>query len=125
MLEIQEKLSDEGYDELRASVGEGLHITEALDGERVIGFIAYVYHEKETVIHDYDDGDDLMLCDGLVRSVFFKSCLKGIETVVFSLPDSSKYENLRKLRFIPKDGFTAENIDSFMNGCENCKHSSS
>ena len=52
-----------------------------------------------------DDGGDLMLCDGLVRSVLFKSCLKGIGTAVFDIEDSSKLEN----------------IDSFMNGCDNCK----
>ena len=69
-----------------------------------------------------DDGGDLMLCDGLVRSVLFKSCLKAIDKAVFELPDEHKYEPLRKLRFISGESRTAENIDSFLNGCENCKH---
>ena len=87
-----------------------------------MGFIAYAYKPDKTVIFDYDDGGELLLCDGLVRSVIFKSCLKGIETAVFDLPDEKKYESLRRLRFLEQDSRTAESIDSFMNGCQNCKH---
>lgn len=123
MLEIQEKFGTDGYEELvRRSVGYELHITEALDGGQAVGFIAYAYKPDITVIFDYDDGGELMLCDGLVRSVLFKSCLKGIGTAVFNLPDEKKYENIRRLRFLEQGGTTAENIDSFMNGCQNCKH---
>ncbi len=123
MLEIQEKFGTEGYEELAARHSDVvmLHITEALDRGEAIGFIAYSYEGDHTVIYDMDDGGDLMLCDGLVRSVLFKSCLKGIGTAVFDIEDSSKLETLRKLRFISADSNRAENIDSFMNGCENCK----
>lgn len=124
MLEIQEKFDTNGYEEtVRRSAGCELHITEALDGGQAVGFIAYAYKPDKTVIFDYNDGGELMLCDGLVRSVIFKSCMKGIETAVFDLPDEKKYDNLRRLRFLEKDSRTAENIDSFMNGCQNCKHS--
>lgn len=123
MLEIQEKFSSEGYEAL-ISFAEGveLHITEALEKGEVTGFIAYAYENDRTVVYDYDDGGDLMLCDGLVRSVIFKSCLKGIETAEFRLMDKERYDNLRKLRFIPENSNIAENIDSFMNGCQNCKN---
>ena len=80
MLEIQERFDTAGYEELLAA-NPGvvkLHITEALDGGNVLGFIAYSYEGDKTVVYDYDDGGDLMLCDGLVRSVMFKSCLKAI-----------------------------------------------
>lgn len=123
MLEIQEKFGTEGYEELVCrSAGYELHITEALEGGQAVGFIAYAYKPDKTVIFDYDDGGELMLCDGLVRSVLFKSCLKGISTVVFELPDDKKYESLHRLRFLEQDSRTAENIDSFMNGCQNCRH---
>lgn len=122
MLEIQEKFSTEGYESVAdASKGSMLHITEAFDKGNVIGFIAYSYEGARTIVYDYSDGGDLFLCDGLVRSVMFKSCLKGINTVTFTLSDTSKYKNLRKLRFISADSDTAENIDNFMNGCKNCK----
>ena len=124
MLEIQEKFSTEGYEELVSAHSNvvKLHITEALDGNDVIGFIAYSYEGDYTDIYDLDDGGDIVLCDGLVRSVLFKSCLKAIDKAVFQIDDEDKLERLRKLKFIPNDSKTAENIDNFMNGCENCKH---
>ena len=124
MLEIQEKLDTKGYEELIEAHRDVvmLHITEALDRGAAIGFIAYSYEGDRTVVYDYDDGGDLMLCDGLVRSVLFKSCLKAIDKCEFKLPDDRKYEHLIKLRFLSGDSRIAENIDSFMNGCENCKH---
>lgn len=125
MLEIREKFSTEGYEAAAtAAKGRTFHITEAFDRGEVIGFIAYSYEGDRTVVYDYCDGGELILCDGLVRSVMFKSCLKGIETVTFTLSDADKYKNLRRLKFIPFDGDTAEKIDSFMNGCENCKKKS-
>lgn len=125
MLEIQEKFGTDGYEELlRRSDGYDLHITEAIEVGQAVGFIAYAYKPDKTVIFDYDDGGELMLCDGLVRSVLFKSCLKGIETAVFNLPEEKKYDNLRRLHFLKSNSITAENIDRFMNGCQNCKHNS-
>ena len=124
MLEIQEKLDTKGYEALVNAHPDVvmLHITEALDRGEPIGFIAYSYEGDRTVVYDYDHRGDLMLCDGLVRSVLFKSCLKAIDKCEFDLPDEDKYEPLRKLRFISGDSRTAGNIDSFMNGCENCKN---
>ena len=123
MLEIQEKFGTDGYEELveKHSNVVMLHITEALDRGEAIGFIAYSYEGDHTAVYDLDDGGDLMLCDGLVRSVLFKSCLKGIDTAVFDIDDDNKLERLRKLKFIPSDSNVAGNIDSFMNGCEHCK----
>lgn len=123
MLEIQEKFSTEGYEAVAdAAKGKQLHITEALDNGTVIGFIAYSYDDDVTVVYDYDDGGELLLCDGLVRSVMFKSCLKGIQVMTFRLPTADKYKSLHRLKFIPEGSDTAENLDGFMNGCENCKH---
>ncbi len=119
MLEIQERFDTVGYEHLNSAAKE-LHITEALDSGRPIGFIAYSYGKEQTTVHDYDDGGDLMLCDGLVRSVMFKSALKGIENMLFQLPDEEKYTPLRRLRFLQGDSKLCENLDSFMNGCESC-----
>lgn len=123
MLEIREKFIADGYEELFGSaVSDSFHITEAVDKDKVIGFIAYSYETDKTIVYDYDDGGDLMLCDGLVRSVIFKSCLKAVEVVEFQLSDEKKYADLRKLKFLAENSKTAENIDSFMNGCQDCRH---
>ncbi|MBQ8123081.1 MAG: hypothetical protein IJ170_07195 [Ruminococcus sp.] len=122
MLEIQEKFDNTGYEELVESASpQNLHITEALDGGAPIGFIAYWYGADKTTVCAFDDGGDLMLCDGLVRSVMFKSVLKGIEVMEFALSDTAGFENLRKLRFLTGDSRICEDLNSFMNGCESCK----
>ena len=101
MLEIQEKFDVSGYENLVARAGvKNLHITEALDRGNVSGFIAYAYDAEKTIVYDYSDSGDIMLCDGLVRSVMFKSVLKGIETMEFILGEENKYENLIKLKFL-------------------------
>jgi hypothetical protein len=123
MLEIQERFDIVGYEKLREAAGSAeLHITEALDRGSVIGFIAYSYGAERTVIYDYDDGGDLMLCDGLVRSVMLKSVLKGIKHMLFELDDSSKFDDLTKLRFVSGDSRQCSDLDSFMNGCQSCKN---
>ncbi len=125
MLEIQEKFDTTGYESVIAAAGaNNVHITEAVNGDERLGYIAYAYEAERTVVYGYDDGGDLMLCDGLVRSVMFKSVLKGIETMVFEIPDKSRYESLRKLRFLGVGTNVCGDLNSFMNGCENCKNKS-
>lgn len=122
MLEIQEKFDVTGYEDIISSAGNcaDVHITEAMDKGRAVGFIAYAYETDRTVVYACDDGGDLMLCDGLVRSVMFKSVLKGIETMVFEM--SGGHENLRKLRFITGESNVCEDLNSFMNGCQSCRN---
>ena len=60
MLEIQERFDTVGYEHLN-SAAEELHITEALDSGRPIGFIAYSYEGDRTVVYDYAAGADCAL----------------------------------------------------------------
>ena len=123
MLEIQERFGSEGYEELRKAAGSvELHITEAFDKESVIGYIAYSYGTERTVVYGLDDGGDIMLCDGLVRSVMLKSVMKGIKRMLFELDDDSCFERLRSLRFVSADSRQCSDLDSFMNGCQSCKN---
>ena len=123
MLDIQEKFDSAGYESVVAAAGvNNVHITEALDADSPIGFIAYAYEAERTIVYDYDDGGDLMLCDGLVRSVMFKSCLKAIGKCEFRLPDKTGYDALKKLRFLEGDSTVADDLDRFMNSCEHCKN---
>lgn len=123
MLEIQERFDTEGYEAVtEIAAGADIHITEALDHGQVTGFIAYSYGRAKTTVYAYEDGGDLMLCDGLVRSVMFKSVLKGIEKMEFDLKDNADYDNLRRLRFLTGDSRICGDLSSFMNGCEHCKN---
>lgn len=121
MLEIREKNSLDGYEELAVLYGDSLRIAESYEKGEVSGYVAYAYEEGRTIIYDYSCGGDLALCDGLIRSVLFKSILKGIDTAVFMLMDKVKYENLIRLRFISAEQNTMSNLNEFMNGCKNCR----
>ncbi|MBR1822702.1 MAG: hypothetical protein IJ779_00565 [Ruminococcus sp.] len=121
MLEIQEKFSTEGYEALAERAGDvQLHITEALDGGRVTGYIAYAYGNDKTTVYGFDDGGDLLLCDGLVRSVMFKSVLKGIEHMLFETDKG--FENLVKLRFLKEGSKMCSDLSGFMDSCKSCKN---
>lgn len=122
MLEIQEKFDTAGYEEIIERAGvNNIHITEALDCGKTVGFIAYAYEAERTIVYDYDDGGDLMMCDGLVRSVMLKSVLKGIETMVFEMMEKDKFTNLVKLNFLTDGSNICKELDRFMNACEKCK----
>ena len=121
MLEIQEKFSTEGYEDIVKKAGKAdIHITEALDSGKVTGYIAYSYGSDKTIVYGFDDGGDLLLCDGLVRSVMFKSVLKGIEHMLFET--ESGFENLVKLKFLKEGSKMCSDLSSFMNSCQSCKH---
>ena len=122
MLEIQERFDTAGYEHIIAAAGiNNVHITEALDGNRAVGYIAYAYEAERNVVYDFDDGGDLMLCDGLVRSVMLKSAMKGIETMTFEPAEKDKLASLVKLHFLAEGSNVCENVDGFLNACEHCK----
>ena len=77
-----------------------LYLTEALDGDKVTGFIVYAYETEQVAVHAVNDGGDLYLCDGLVRSVLFKGLLRGLNEAVFRLTDTAMMEKMRTLRFV-------------------------
>ena len=121
MLEIQERFSTEGYEKLVEKAGSSqLHITEALDGDRVTGYIAYSYGSDKTTVYGFDDGGDILLCDGLVRSVMFKSVLKGIEHMLFEIDGG--FDNLKKLRFLKDDSRMCSDLSGLMDSCKSCGH---
>lgn len=99
-----------------------LYLTEALDGDQVMGYIVYAYEPEAVAIHAVNDGGDLYLCDGLVRSVLFKGMLRGRNRAVFLLNEAEMMEKMRKLRFVKNDGNTLENIAEIMDNCKSCRN---
>ena len=74
-----------------------------------------------TYVYGFDCGGDIMLCDGLVRSVMLKSVLKGIDSMFFALPENADISALCKLRFISEDSRLCTELESFMGHCSDCK----
>lgn len=125
MLEIKEVSDTEGYEDIvKSAAGGEFHITESLENGRKTGYIAYIYGEDKTVVCGLDDGNDLLLCDGLVRSVMLKSVLKGINRLDFEIADESIFRKLEKLRFLENGSRICSGIEKFMDGCGNCKNKS-
>lgn len=122
MLEIQETFEFEKYSDVIAKAGDKkLHITEALDKGNVTGFIAYSYADEEVIICDFEDNGDLYLCDGMVRSVLFKGCLKGLDKAYFDIDNEEKLKRLKSLLFVKDDSKTLDNMNEFMDKCKKCK----
>lgn len=125
MLKILEQTNHEPYRALLDTICSQypLYLTEAMDGEQVTGYIVYAYEPDAVAVHAVDDGGDLMLCDGLVRSVLFKGLLRGLNKGVFRLQDTAMLDKMRTLRFVNNGQNTLENIAEIMDNCKSCRES--
>ncbi len=125
MLKILEQPNTAPYQEIFDGIRTDypLYLTEAMDGDKVTGYIVYAYEPEQVAVHALDDGGDLMLCDGLVRSVLFKGLLRGLNKGVFRVTDASMMEKIRTLRFVKSDKIVLENIAEIMDNCKSCKES--
>ncbi|MBE6851077.1 MAG: hypothetical protein E7504_05000 [Ruminococcus sp.] len=125
MLKILEQTNHEPYRAVLDAISTEypLYLTEALDGEQVTGYIVYAYEPEAVAIHTVNDGGDLYLCDGLVRSVLFKGLLRGLNRAVFLLKDDGMMQNMQKLRFVKNDENTLGNIAEIMDNCKSCRKS--
>lgn len=125
MLKILEQQNTAPYQHILDTIRTEykLWLTEAMDGDKVTGYIIYAYEPEQVAVHAVDDGGDLMLCDGLVRSVLFKGLLRGLNKGVFRVTDASMMDKMRKLRFVKNDEIVLENIEEIMDNCKSCKES--
>lgn len=121
MLEIHEKKSTEGYDNLLSQINaQNIKIIESFSSDVVDGYGIYSAADGKITVYDYD-GDDLNIIDGIIRTILFKGQFKGINECKFSLIDNSKYKKLESLKFIGDSDKTIHDIADFMNNCKKCK----
>ncbi len=123
MLKILEQTNHEPYRAVLDAIQSAypLYLTEAMEGEQVTGYIVYAYEPDAVAVHAVQDGGDLMLCDGLVRSVLFKGLLRGLNKGVFRLQDAAMMERMEKLRFVKNSQNELGNIAEIMDNCKSCK----
>lgn len=121
MLQILKKEGNEGYEELLNELGlsdaQNIKISEAVDGEKVGGFGIYSLSSEQLTVYKISYGGDLMLGDGLIRSILFLAALKGVEKAVF---ENGSDELPSKLCMI-KEGNVLEPVSEVFGGCESCK----
>ena len=121
MLQIIKKDGTKGYESVLGDLGlsenKNVMISEAVDGEKVNGYGIYELRPDEEVIYKISDGGDLMLADGILRSILFLAALRGVEKAVFECGS----EKLPNRLGILKDGTVLEPISDIFGGCESCK----
>ena len=123
MLQIIKKDGVSGYEDVLKSLGlseaDGVSISEAVNGDIIDGYGIYRLEPEQITVYKISDGGDLMLSDGIIRSILFLAAMKGVEKAVFELGSD---EPAKKLRLI-KEGNILEPISDIFGGCESCKSS--
>ena len=123
MLQIIKKDGVSGYEDVLKSLGlreaDGVSISEAVNGDLIDGYGIYRLEPEQITVYKISDGGDLMLSDGIIRSILFLAAMKGVEKAVFELGSD---EPAKKLRLI-KEGNILEPISDIFGGCESCKGS--
>lgn len=122
MLQILKKEGTEGYESILESLGiadnPNVRISEAVDGNDISGYGIYEITPSEMIIYAVSDGGDLMLADGILRSILFLGALKGIEKAEFKAGSESFPKRLAMI----KEGTVLDPISDVFNGCQSCKH---
>lgn len=121
MLQIIKKDGVKGYEnilrELCLENDESVSVSEALNGGKADGFGIYKLEPDLITVYKISDNNDLMLADGILRSILFLAASRGVEKAVFEndAPDIAK-----KLGLI-KSCNILEPISDIFGGCESCK----
>ena len=95
-----------------------ISVSEAVDGDLVLGYALYKISPEAIEIFKISPQNDLLLFDGIARSILFLAVLKGVERAKFKLNDLTE---AKKLGFVNDDG-VLEDISSVFSGCKGCKH---
>ncbi|MDE5754754.1 MAG: hypothetical protein K2H89_09480 [Oscillospiraceae bacterium] len=127
MLEILEQKNPENYQKILKNITVSefaeLHVSEAIENQKVKGWIIYAYEPEQVIIYKISDGNDWNQCDGLVRSVLFKAQLRGLNQALFLEQDIAMQERLAKLGFMKNNQKKLDNIMDIMENCKKCKES--
>lgn len=96
-------------------------VVEATDNDAVIGIgIYHMDFENARVVIDYCEwGDDILLLDGIIRSILFLVYMRGIEKAMFS---DSIADECKKLGFVKNDSLILDDISDVLDGCKHCKN---
>lgn len=99
---------------------EKICISEAIDGNMVTGFGIYELAADRIIIHSIEPLADLLLFDGIARSVMFLAVLKGIEKAEYR---GDTVKNAKLCGFISDEKPYLKPISSVFNGCKECRQS--
>lgn len=125
MLQILQTRHIENYSDIINKLGiesDTVSVAEATEQDKVTGFVVYyIDFDKMAVVIRYAKYDDLMLADGIYRSILFLAMMKGIEKAEFALDDEKLSADVKKLR-LADENMKIESISEMLDGCKNCKN---
>lgn len=125
MLQILQTRHIENYSDIINKLGiesDTVSVAEATEQDKVTGFgIYYIDFDKMSVVIRYAKYDDLMLADGIYRSILFLAMMKGIEKAEFVLDDEKLSGDVKKLH-LADENMKIESISEMLDGCKNCKN---
>lgn len=97
---------------------EAAHVSEAVDGANVIGWAIYELGDDVLIIHKITPTEDLVLFDGIIRSVLFLAQQKGVNKAVVC---GNAIEAAQRLKLLSDGKNTIEPISDVFGGCKHCK----
>ena len=95
------------------------NVVEAIDNDKITGIgIYHMNFEENRIVIDYAEyGNDLVLLDGIIRSILYLAMLRNIDSARFDLP---QIDDVRKLGFVQNCGNLLEPVSDFMSKCKSC-----
>lgn len=125
MLQILKQERKEAYADEINRLGIDIsdaHVSEAVDSGKVIGWAIYSMSDDLLIIHSICPTDDLLLFDGIIRSVLFLAEQKGIQKALIAKGIAS---TARRLKLLEDGEDIIYPISSVFSGCKHCKENKS
>ena len=127
MLEILQTKNKENYKDKITELGldfDTAFVVDATDEGSSIGYGIYHFgiDDEYNPLVEVDlvqDNSDILLFDGIIRSILFLAMMKGIAKARFNLTQTDK---LIKLGFVQNNYNCLDSIEEFMSKCKSCKN---
>lgn len=127
MLEILQARNKENYREKISNLNldyDSTFAVEATDEGNSLGYGIYhfVVDENYTPIVEIDyvfDNSDILLLDGIIRSVLFLAMMRNVDKAKFNLTQT---DEILKLGFVQNNYNYLDSIAKFMSKCKSCKN---
>lgn len=127
MLEILQAKNKENYREKISQLNldfKSAFVVEATDEGNSLGYGIYHFavDEDYTPIVEIDyvfDNSDILLLDGIIRSVLFLAMMRNVDKAKFGLAQT---DEIAKLGFVQNNYNYLDSIAKFMSKCKSCKN---
>ena len=121
VLKTEDKdLIKETYSAKNIEYNDGDMLISATENGVIIGQILFSATDKEITLKYAEPKEDILLLDGLVRSMLHFASENCIEKAFYT--DSAPIEQLNKLRFIDDLDNKSLKMLGLLGSCENCKN---